>query len=164
MASDQQSEVGGFKDRRRGWPEIVLGLVTLPCVIALYVESLSFRKMEWEPLGMAFWPQVVLVAIGFVAVWFIYYGLRRSSDAERVKVSAIAPWLAVAVFLMFLQWVGTYISGFLLVAGLTWYLRPGPPLRSASVALANAVVSMLLIHLIFIVILGLRMPTGKFGF
>ncbi len=163
MASDQQNAVGDLNDRR-GWPEIILGLVTLPCVIGLYVETLSFRKMDWEPLGMAFWPRVILIGIGLSAVWFIFTGLRRSSDAEPFKVSAIAPWLAVAVFLTLIYWVGTYISGFLLIAGLTWYLRPGPPLRSVGVAVANAVVSILLIHLIFIVILGLRMPTGQFGF
>jgi len=113
---------------------------------------------------MAFWPQMVLIGIGLSAVWFIFSGLQRSSDAEPFKVSAIAPWLAVAVFLTLLHWFGTYISGFLLITGLTWYLRQGSHLRSAGVALANAVVSMLLIHLIFIVILGLRMPTGQFGF
>jgi hypothetical protein len=163
LASDPQDMDGGG-NHRRGWPEIILGLVTLPFVVGLYIETLSFRKNDWEPLGMAFWPQAILICIGVSALWFIFTGLRKSSDAEPVKVSAIAPWLAVAAFLMLIYWVGTYISGFLLIAGLTWYLRPGPPLRSAGVAVVNAVVSLLLIHLIFIVILGMRMPTGQFGF
>lgn len=140
-----------------------MGVATLSCVALLYAETLTFRKMDWEPLGMAFWPQVVLIGLAILAAWFILHGLTHARKTEPLLPLALSPWLAGVAFLAFLPWLGTYIAGFGLIAGLTFYLRPGSGKSGIGVALANAAVSLALIHLIFAMILGLRMPHGVFG-
>ena len=163
LASDPKDAGGPGAGRRRSWPDLILGLVTLPCVALLYAESLTFRKMDWEPLGMAFWPQVVLIGLAILAGWFILRGLKHSRVTEPLRALALVPWLAGIVFLAVLPWLGTYVAGFAFVAALTFYLHPAAAMDRTKVALANGAVSLALIHLIFAVILGLRMPTGVLG-
>ncbi len=152
-----------MKGRRRSWPDVALALVTLPILAVFYAESLTFRKMDWEPLGMAFWPQVVLIGLALLASWLFLRGLVRPRETEPFQPLAMVPWGAGIVFIALLPWLGTYISGFILITAMTFYLRPGPVLVRLKVALANAVVTLILIHLIFSVALSLRMPTGFLG-
>lgn len=163
-ASDAASS-DGVQTPRRCWGDVILGIITIPTVVLFYLETLSFRKMDWEPLGMAFWPQVVLVGLGILGLCIAINGLWGSPrDNERLRSASLVPWIGGLLFLAALPWLGASLAGFILIAALSWLLSPERSYRSASVALANAMVSLFLVHLIFGLLLGLRIPDGRFGF
>lgn len=150
---------------RRSWSDVILGLATLPIAAFFYLEALTFRKMDWEPLGMAFWPKMLLVGLGTLGLAIAANGLRRSAgDNERFRLAALAPWIAGIIFLIAIPWLGTYLAGFILIVALSWFLAPEKTLRHAGIAVANGAGSLILIHIIFAVILGLRIPNGALGF
>lgn len=156
---------GGAEEPRRSWGDVILGLATLPIVAFFYAEALTFRKMDWEPLGMAFWPKVVLVGLAVLGLAIAANGLRRTpGQNERFRVLAFLPWIAGLVFLAALPWLGTYLAGFILIIALSWVLAPEKNLRYAGIAVLNGVGSLILIHIIFAVVLGLRIPSGALGF
>ncbi|MEC7763702.1 MAG: tripartite tricarboxylate transporter TctB family protein [Pseudomonadota bacterium] len=156
---------GGAEEPRRSWGDVVLGLATLPIVAFFYAEALTFRKMDWEPLGMAFWPKVVLVGLAILGLAIAADGLRRRTDRnERFRLLAFLPWVAGLVFLAVLPWLGTYLAGLFLIVALSWFLAPEKTLRHAGIAVLNGVGSLILIHIIFAIILGLRIPSGALGF
>lgn len=159
------TDFGGDPEPRRNWSDVFLGLATLPIVAFFYLEALTFRKMDWEPLGMAFWPKVLLVGMGILGLAIAANGLRRSAgDNERFRLLAFAPWIAGLIFLLAIPLLGTYFAGFILIVALSWFLAPGKSLRYAGIAVANGAGSLILIHIIFVVILGLRIPSGALGF
>jgi len=142
------------------WPDILLGLATLPVVAFLFVETLSFRKMVWEPLGMAFWPQVVLGGLAVCAVLFIASGILRPREADRIAPAAFVTPAAALLFLLAMPFAGFYAGGGLLVFALTIILAPHRTARTPLVALLNAGVVLLLVWLLFGQVLNLSLPGG----
>ena len=163
-SDSKKTSIGGAPKPRRCWSDVILGLVTLPIVTFFYLEALTFRKMDWEPLGMAFWPKVLLVSLGILGLVISINGLRRTAgDNERFHLAALVPCIAGLIFLMAIPWLGTYLSGFFLIVALSWFRAPEKTLWYTGIAIVNGVGSLVLIHIIFAVILGLRIPSGTLG-
>jgi putative tricarboxylic transport membrane protein len=67
-----------------------LGLVILAICAFLLYETFSFRVVAWDPLGLAFWPRVVLALLALVALWHV---IRGSLDAGPFQPLQLRPFL-----------------------------------------------------------------------
>jgi len=141
---------------------MMLGLVVIVGAGLLYVETLSFRKMDWEPLGMAFWPRVTLIGLGVVAIAFAYRGIRGTGGMERVERASFAPLIFGAGFLLALPYAGFYAGGALMVFLLGMAMAPRRDIGSMTTIAATSAATVLVLYLLFGIALGLRLPSGVF--
>lgn len=56
----------------------IVGIVILVVGAILFWETFNFRTVAWDPLGLPFWPRIVLGIMGAIAVYLI---VRNTLDA-----------------------------------------------------------------------------------
>jgi len=89
----------------------IVGIVILLVGAFLWWETYSFRTTEWEPLGMAFWPRLILSLMGVIAVFFVVKGSVDDGPYMSVNPRAFLILLGGLVFVLLMSYFG-----FLLVA------------------------------------------------
>ncbi len=75
---DEQGAEGSAEPLPRLGQDRIVGLVILLVGAFLFYETFNFRVVAWDPLGLAFWPRIVLGIMGLLAVYLI---IRNSVDA-----------------------------------------------------------------------------------
>ncbi len=141
----------------------IVGIGLLAGGALLLFETFSFRVNDWEPLGMAFWPRLLLALLGFCAVFLIVKG--RLDDGPFLSVHArsfLALGLGVA-YVVLLPRIGFLLltPAFVFAAS----LLIGRELRWQRLveAAALAVVTTLALDLVFKQVLLVQLPEGLLG-
>ena len=55
-------------------PDRALAIVVILVGAFLYWETYSFPSTDWEQLGVAFWPRLVLIGLGLLSLFLIWKG------------------------------------------------------------------------------------------
>jgi len=149
--------------RIRSWSDFLVGLVSLPVVAVLANETRHFKEVDWAPLGLAFWPRVLL------AVWFVLsfiliaQSFFREGDGERLSAICFVPFILGILFLLAVPVAGM-LGPLWLIAFLIGVLRRGKP--TARGVLTSAVASAVIVFVVYALFglgLGVDFPAPDFG-
>jgi putative tricarboxylic transport membrane protein len=138
----------------------LVGLVALATAAIFFYETLSFRVVAWDPLGLAFWPRVVLALMATFALWFVIRGSVSQDGIEPVLPSAFLVLGGCAAPVVVLPRLGFLISTFAFVLVFAHLLGRGQDRRLAW-ALGLAVVTTLGVYLVFQQGLGVQLPRAR---
>jgi hypothetical protein len=135
-----------------------IGLLVVSAI--LLRETFSFPVNEWEPLGMAFWPRILLGALSLIGVYLIVRGSLDEGPFERLKSKAFAALLAGVGYVLLLPYIGyailTPLFLFLTSLALTETLDGRRLAESGLMAVAGSIV----VYLVFQYGLLVQLPEG----
>jgi len=138
-----------------------MGVALLVIGALMFRETFSFRTFDWDPLGMAFWPRLLIAALSIISAWHIVVG--NVGDAmEPITKRAITLFVGCLAYLGGLAYLGYFIATpvMILVAGL--WLRPFTA-RAAALSVVNAAFGSALVYLIFEFGMSVELPRGIWG-
>jgi len=152
---------GGEAARPGGRPSTdrVVGVVAVLVGVPLYAWTYTFRVIEWDPLGMAFWPRVLLGLIIVLGVVFALRGWLGADPPRPLHLRAFGLPAGGVLLFVAAPWLGFLPTAFVLLTLLGRRLHPGG--RAAwPAALAVAALGVGLAWLLFEVVLQVRLPRG----
>lgn len=139
-------------DRMVGVAAIVVGL-------PLFAWTYTFRVIEWDPLGMAFWPRVLLGLIVLLGGVFVLRGWLGGRPPQRLRLQAFGLPAGGVLLFVATPWLGFLPTAFVLLVLLGRRLHPGG--RAAwPAAIAIGALAVAAAWLLFEVALHVRLPRG----
>ena len=140
----------------------IVGIVILLIGGFLFWETFSFRKAEWEPLGMAFWPRIILVMMGIIGVYYTIRGSVDKGPYQKVDPRAFLILLGGIVYVLLLN-----LLGFLIITPVfifSFSILLGGTNRSNIIrAVCTAVICTIGVYLVFQKGLLIQLPEGILG-
>jgi len=137
----------------------VVGLVALAIGAVAFQETYNFQTVDWDWMGLPFWPRLV---IGFLATLGVYFALRGSLDNgpfNRLEPRAFLVLAGGVAYVALIETVGFAIITPLFIGVYSWLL--GPKTRRAAVqAVVIAVFGTLIILYVFKEVLYIQFPEG----
>ena len=139
-----------------------VGIAILIVGGVMFKETFNCFVVDWVPLGMAFWPRILLGFLGAYAVYFIIYGSLDEGPFNSLEWRAFAFLLGAIVYA--LMW---NILGYLLATPLFLFafsVSLGGIHRKALVTAGIvALVGTFTTYLIFKELLFVQLPEGIWG-
>lgn len=131
--------------------------------VGMFAQTFTFPTFEWDPVGMALWPRILLVLLAALSLWHILRGTVERDPVDPVAPSAFILLAAFAVYVAALSVVGFYASTLIVTFAYSFVLRGG---RASDLvpSLVVALVATGAIFAIFEYTLGIYMPRGTWGF
>lgn len=150
-----------------GWrprhPDRILGVAALVITGFLFAWTFTFRIVDWDALGMAFWPRVTLGAMALLAVHFILRGrLEKTRDPPALILRGF--WIPIGgfAFIFAAAWLGFALASVIALTILTGVLAPRRRWRWAA-AVVLGLTWTAVAWLLFAGILSVPLPRGIFG-
>ncbi|MFT5450089.1 MAG: hypothetical protein ACI9DC_005292 [Gammaproteobacteria bacterium] len=137
----------------------IVGAVMLMLGAVLFYETYSFKTVDWDWMGLPFWPRLV---IGFLCALGVYFVLRGSLDNgpfNRLNPRAFLVLIGGSIYVGLIQTVGFAIMTPLFIGIFSWLLGPRTP-RSAVHAIITAALGTLIILYVFKEVLYIQFPEG----
>lgn len=158
MSIDPQNEP--LRLARRGEAILLAGLLVL-CGIA-FAETFRFKVVPWDPLGMAFWPRLLIGGLAaFICLRF--WHLRHEVGEEQPGFSRGIGVLAICIaYVMAFGAFGIFVATPAFFVVFAVFRNSGSRLRDVLVALAASMLIVLTVWLLFEYALGLRVITTPF--
>lgn len=126
------------------------GIVLLIVCGLLFWESLSFPTRLYIPLGVAFWPRLLLGCLAALGVFLVVRGSLDKGPFERINLKALAALGGAMVYVALLDFVGYLIlTPIFLFAGscaLAWSLKARQLITASIVAAAGTTVTYVVFH------------------
>ena len=130
----------------------------LLCSFLLY-QTFFFKKFDWEPLGMAFWPRLVLLGLISIGIYFVIVGSVDKGPFQEIQSAAFLPWLGGVLYIILMPYLSfrimTPIFIFIFVCCLGGWNR-----KVMIEAGITAIVTTLFIYFVFQKFLGVDLPAG----
>jgi len=144
--------------------DVISGAVLAALGVYIVLQSRAWDYYTLDGPGPAFFPFWYGVAMVLLSLLLIVNAARTGSEGQAVNWPAtgraMTTWLAFALSVVLMEFVGFLIS----FALLTFFIVAVIFRRSLVTATVVAVASALAFHLIFPVALSVALPTGPFGF
>lgn len=138
-----------------------LGVVLLVLGGVMFFETFFFKTFDWDPLGMAFWPRVLLGCLAvFVAIHIVKGNV--GDEMEPLSMQAVIQFGVCIAYLFGLMYLGFFIATPILVFGLGLRLREFSP-RAVVLSAVAAASSTAIIYLIFEFGMSVELPRGIWG-
>ena len=137
-----------------------VGLVALVVIAVLFAHTFTFRVVDWDPLGLAFWPRLVLALIAVCALVFVVRGSVAPQEVEPVSARAFRVLAGCVLYVLALPLAGFVLATPVFVALFAYALGRHQRHRVA-LALALALVTTLAVYLLFQVGLEVQLPRGE---
>jgi len=142
------------------YQDLLVGLVVLVMAGLLLLQTYSFPAVNWTPLGLAFWPRIVL---GGIAVTCLVLIVLRQLDQQpilEIRKQECALFAALAGFVIALPVVGFFVTCTAYVFATSMWLGRGTGNRVARSALF-AISTTALVYIAFTLGLGVSLPQGR---
>lgn len=139
-----------------------LGIGLLVIGAVLFYDTFFFRTFNWDPLGMAFWPRVLLGALALVSVWHIWKGRIGNEEGERFTPRAFVVFGGGVLYVLGLDYLGFFVATPLVLFVYSLWLRPVSA-RAVVSSAAVAAVGTGLVYAIFEYGMEVILPRGIFG-
>ena len=127
-----------------------IGLLVFVVLMVFIVIPAETTDGVWHGLSPYFYPMVMLAGIALASVGLLVQAL-TSPDSYTDQAEAPLTWpdlgffsIAFAIILastLALHWFGTWIGGFVMIAGLMLFMGELNPVRIAVVAVASLVIN-----------------------
>jgi putative tricarboxylic transport membrane protein len=146
--------------------DVISGAVLAALGVFIITQALAWDYYTLDGPGPGFFPFWYGVAMVVLSLLLVLNAVRADSDGESKGVDwpatgrAMTVWLAFALSVGLMDFLGFLISFALLAFFLVAVVFRRPFTTAAVVAVASA----LAFHLIFPVALSVSLPTGPFGF
>jgi hypothetical protein len=139
-----------------------VGIALLAASAGLLYDTFFFRTFDWDPVGMAFWPRVLLATLALVCVWLIVKGRIGSEAAERFTSRSFTVFAGGVVYVFLLGYLGFFIATPLALFAYSCWLRPLSA-RTVATSAAVAVVGTGVVYAIFEYGMEVILPRGLLG-
>jgi hypothetical protein len=148
--------------RAARFEDAIVGAVALVVAGALYWATFYFRAVDWTPLGLAFWPRVILSGLALAALALIV--LRQLDAYTRFQLirAELILFGAIAGFVIALPLLGFLPIGFVYTFGTILWLDDERRLGWVRAALV-ALVATALTYAVFGLGLNVWLPSGIVG-
>lgn len=145
--------------------DVISSAVLAALGVYIVMQSRAWDYYTLDGPGPAFFPFWYGIAMVALSVLLMVNVTRKGRGAEEAvdwaaTGRAVATWVALALAVALMEWVGFLIS----FALLTFFVVAVIFRRPLPTAAIVAVVAALAFHLIFPVALSVALPTGPFGF
>ena len=138
----------------------IIGLALLAVCGVLFWQTLSFPVTTWAPLGLAFWPRLLIAALTLVGAILVFRGRLDESPVSNLDWRAFVALAAAVVYVVAMDRVGFVIATpFFLFASVV-LLDPSLKIRRLAEALVFAVVGTVGAYLLFDRLLQIGLPSG----
>lgn len=104
----------------------LVAIVALVGAAVLFAQTFAFPAVNWTPLGLAFWPRVVLGGIGGICVMLAIARQLGPEPAFTVNRREILLFAALVAFIGLLPFLGFALSCSFYVFGTSVWLNPAP--------------------------------------
>lgn len=137
----------------------VVGLVLVIAGAFLFAWTFTFRVVAWDPLGLAFWPRIVLAFMVIAGVYLIVRGSLDAGPHRPLQPRAFLVLGGVVAYALLIEPLGylivtpLYIAAFHLALG-------GVTVRHVVEALVSATVGTALVYYVFQDLLLVQFPEG----
>lgn len=141
-------------------PDRLIGIALLVACAIFFRASFDLPAPVWDPLGMAFWPRVILGSLFTIAICLVFFGQIGSEIVEKVDPKA---FLVVGFGIAYVLTLQTL--GFLLTTPVFVFVSVillGLPISRRRIleALLLAAISTGLVYVLFQQLLIVSLPEG----
>ena len=140
-------------------PDRWVGLVCLALGVALYAETFSFHRVDWDPLGLPFWPRVVIGLLAVASLWLVAKGRLGTSPPEALAPAAFAALAGMVGYAALIPELGFYVATPLFLF-LFQVAIGGLARRRLVEAVVVAAVGTLAVWVVFTALLEVQFPLG----
>lgn len=137
----------------------VVGIVLLVAGALLFWRTFSFRTVDWDPLGLAFWPRIVLGLMMAAGLYLTVLGRLDEGPFRPLESKAFLILVGLALYALLLEPLGFLVATPLYVAGFHLALG-GVSRRTLLEAVISAAAGTFLIWWIFQDLLLVQFPEG----
>lgn len=134
-------------------------MATLLIGAVLFYETFSFRRVDWDWMGLPFWPRLVLGFLMLLGVIFIIRGSLDEGPFNSLNAKAFLVLAGGAVYVALIPVLGYLIVTPVFIAGFSYALGPRTA-RSVLQALLVAAIATALIYSVFTEALYVQFPEG----
>lgn len=136
-----------------------IGLVTLAVSALLFYETYSFRVVEWDAMGLPFWPRLVLGCLGGLSLLFVARGSLDDGPHQLLDARAFAVLGGGVLYVALIPLIGYVIVTPVFIAAFSFWLGPRTG-RSALQATLTAAIATAVIYYVFKESLYVQFPEG----
>ena len=139
--------------------DLMVGLVAICVAGLLFLETFSFPVVNWTPLGLEFWPRIVLGGIAMVSAGLVILRQLDVQPSFAIDRREVCLFAMLASFVVALPLVGFFGTCTIYVFAASIWLSSeasGRTLRAGLLAVATTTV----VYLAFSIGLGVRLPEG----
>ncbi len=137
----------------------ILGIAAIVLSAGLFAATFRFPVVDWDPLGMAFWPRILIGLLFFLSLFFVVKGRILPGPPAKVVFRAFIIPAGGIVYVVALQWIG-YIAASLIAMALLTRMLVAPGQHRLSLTLLMATTGTTLTYLVFKVLFGVYLPIG----
>ncbi|MEM7022110.1 MAG: tripartite tricarboxylate transporter TctB family protein [Pseudomonadota bacterium] len=95
----------------------LVGIAIILIGAFLLWETFSFKTVDWDPLGLPFWPRILLGALGVIGIYLIVRGSLDQGPFRPLEIRAFAVLAGALVYVFSID-----ILGFLVATPLFMFL------------------------------------------
>ncbi len=88
----------------------LIGIAIVVIGAFLFWQTFSFRTVNWDPLGLSFWPRVVLGLLGVVGAYLIVRGSLDRGPYHRLEWRAFVVLGGAIVYVLAIDIVGFLVA------------------------------------------------------
>ena len=147
-----------MKPPRRAQDRAV-GVATLLIGAVLFYETFAFRRVDWDWMGLPFWPRLVLGFLMLLGVFFVVRGSLDEGPFNALNPRAFLVLTGGTVYAALIPVLGYLIVTPLFIAAFSFALGP-KNLRGVVEALLVAAAATAIIYSVFTEALYVQFPEG----
>jgi putative tricarboxylic transport membrane protein len=137
----------------------VVGVLTLLLGAVLYYETYNFRTVDWDWMGLPFWPRLVIAFLMALGAYFAFRGSVDTGPYKTLNPKAFLVLAGAVFYVSLIDVIGYAIMTPLFIGTYSWFL--GPKTRRAAIeAVVIAVLGTLIIFYVFKEVLYIQFPEG----
>ena len=136
-----------------------VGLVLVFAGAFLFAWTWTFRVVQWDPLGLAFWPRVVLGLMLVAGAYLVVRGSLDEGPRQPLQPRAFLVLAGIVAYVLLIEPVGYLIVTPLYIVAFHLELG-GVTARHAIEALVSAAVGTALVYYVFQDVLLVQFPEG----
>jgi hypothetical protein len=149
---------GGARRLLAGQDRLV-GLLVLLVAAVLFVETFNFKTVNWDPLGLPFWPRVVLALLAILGGYLVVRGKLDQGPFQPLEWRAFVVLGGALAYVLAIDVVGWLVATPLYLV-LFHLALGGISRRHLLEALVIAALATLLIWYVFQDLLYVQFPEG----
>lgn len=141
------------------YQDLTVGVLVLVVAGLLYMETFSFPAVNWTPLGLAFWPRIVLGGIAAACMLLMVLRQLGHQPVFEIRMRECLLFMALAGFIIALPIAGFFLTCTAYVFATAVWLGNGTD-NNVMRALLIAIATTGMVYLAFSLGLGVRLPQG----
>ncbi|WP_434362449.1 tripartite tricarboxylate transporter TctB family protein [Parasalinivibrio latis] len=139
----------------------IFSLVIVAVCIILFTRSFYLPDVQWDPMGMAAWPRVIIIILAMLAIQNLFTKYRNKSELFKVEWP-LSDFFVIAFLCLYsflLETVGFYLltPPALMVLALWW---SGFEKRFFIKSFVTSVLATLWVYVVFELGVSLQLPLG----